>query len=106
MTQKSSYEMRISAGSSDVCSSAIGKVDWYTYSGYRRYHSECHTCHGPDGLGSSFGPNLTQSLKAMSSDDFLALVVNGRQNRIGRASCWERRCQFHYITDVGDSSIT
>jgi len=24
-----------------------GTVDWYTYSGYRRYHSECHVCHGP-----------------------------------------------------------
>ena len=28
---------------------ADGTVDWYTYSGYRRYHSECHVCHGPDG---------------------------------------------------------
>ncbi len=26
---------------------ADGTVDWYTYSGYRRYHSECHVCHGP-----------------------------------------------------------
>jgi len=25
---------------------ADGTVDWYTYSGYRRYHSECHVCHG------------------------------------------------------------
>ena len=29
-----------------------GTVDWYTYSGFRRYHSECHVCHGPDGMGS------------------------------------------------------
>src|SRR5690606_15401613 len=33
-----------------------GTVDWYTFSGYRRYHADCHVCHGPDGLGSSFGP--------------------------------------------------
>ncbi len=26
------------------------KVDWYTYSGYRRYHAECHVCHGPDAM--------------------------------------------------------
>lgn len=57
-----------------------GKVDWYTYSGYRRYHGECHVCHGPDGLGSSFGPSLVQSLKSMSYDDYLEVVVNGRQN--------------------------
>jgi hypothetical protein len=27
------------------------KVDWYSYSGYRRYHAECHVCHGPDVVG-------------------------------------------------------
>ena len=35
-----------------------GTVDWYTYSGFRRYHSECHVCHGPDAEGSSFAPGL------------------------------------------------
>ena len=25
-----------------------GTVDFYTFSGYRRYHSECHVCHGPN----------------------------------------------------------
>jgi len=29
--------------------SADGTVDWYTYSGFRRYHSDCHVCHGPNG---------------------------------------------------------
>ena len=38
---------------------ADGTVDWYTYSGYRRYHSECHVCHGPDGMGSTYAPALT-----------------------------------------------
>ena len=28
-----------------------GTVDWYTFSGFRRYHAECHVCHGPDGEG-------------------------------------------------------
>ena len=40
-----------------------GKVDFGTYNGFRRYHSHCHVCHGPDGLGSSYGPALTESLK-------------------------------------------
>ena len=48
-----------------------GTVDWYTYSGYRRYHSECHVCHGPDGMGSSYAPALKDSLKTMSYADFL-----------------------------------
>jgi methanol metabolism-related c-type cytochrome len=57
-----------------------GTVDWYTYSGYRRYHSDCHTCHGPDGEGSSYGPALKNSLKTMSYSEFETVVVNGRTN--------------------------
>ena len=57
-----------------------GTVDWYTYSGYRRYHSECHVCHGPDGEGSTYAPGLKNSVKAMSYGDFLAVVASGRKN--------------------------
>ena len=59
---------------------ADGTVDWYTYSGYRRYHSECHVCHGPDGMGSSYAPALKDSLKTMSYGDFLGVVASGRKN--------------------------
>lgn len=57
-----------------------GAVDWYTYSGYRRYHSECHVCHGPDGEGSTYAPALKNSLKRISYSDFLGIVVGGRKN--------------------------
>jgi methanol metabolism-related c-type cytochrome len=60
--------------------SADGTVDWYTYSGYRRYHSDCHVCHGPDGMGSSYAPALKDSLKTMSYADFLGVVASGRKN--------------------------
>jgi len=56
-----------------------GTVDWFTYSGFRRYHSECHVCHGPDALGSSFAPGLYDSLKTMSYEGFLEVVINGRE---------------------------
>jgi len=56
-----------------------GTVDWYTYSGFRRYHSECHVCHGPEGLGSSYAPALVDSMKAMDYASFLDVVTNGRQ---------------------------
>jgi methanol metabolism-related c-type cytochrome len=59
---------------------ADGTVDWYTYSGYRRYHSDCHVCHGPDGEGSSYAPALKDSLKSMNYADFLAVVMGGRKN--------------------------
>ncbi|PWE32544.1 c-type cytochrome, methanol metabolism-related [Maritimibacter sp. 55A14] len=57
-----------------------GKVDWLTYSGFRRYHSECHVCHGPDGEGSSYAPALKKSALNMDYYDFVAVVVNGREN--------------------------
>ena len=59
---------------------ADGTVDWYTYSGYRRYHSECHVCHGPDGMGSTYAPALTDSLKSMTYGAFLEVVASGRKN--------------------------
>jgi methanol metabolism-related c-type cytochrome len=59
---------------------ADGAVDWFTYSGFRRYHSECHVCHGPNGDGSSFAPALKASLATMSYGDFTNIVVNGRKN--------------------------
>jgi methanol metabolism-related c-type cytochrome len=59
---------------------ADGTVDWYTFSGYRRYHSECHVCHGPDGEGSTYAPALKDSLKTMSYQQFMDVVINGRKS--------------------------
>jgi methanol metabolism-related c-type cytochrome len=57
-----------------------GTADWYTYSGFRRYHSDCHVCHGPDGEGSTYAPALKDSLKTISYDEFLGVVASGRKN--------------------------
>ena len=57
-----------------------GMVDWYTFSGFRRYHSDCHVCHGPNGEGSSYAPALANSLKTLSYSDFTNVVTNGRKN--------------------------
>lgn len=56
-----------------------GTADWYTFSGFRRYHAECHVCHGPDGQGSSYAPALAQSALNMDYYDFVDVVVNGKQ---------------------------
>jgi methanol metabolism-related c-type cytochrome len=57
-----------------------GTVDWFTYSGFRRYHSECHVCHGPDGEGSTYAPGLSNSLRSIDYGAFANAVVNGRKN--------------------------
>ena len=55
-----------------------GTVDWFTYSGFRRYHSDCHVCHGPDGEGSTYAPALINSLKTISFPDFSNAALLGR----------------------------
>ena len=57
-----------------------GTVDWRTYSGFRRYHAECHVCHGPDGEGSSYAPALKDSVMRMDYYDFYGVVAGGIQN--------------------------
>ena len=57
-----------------------GTVDWYLYSGFRRYHSECHVCHGPDGEGSTYAPALKTSLKTIGYAEFYGVVVSGKQD--------------------------
>ncbi|QXX73693.1 c-type cytochrome, methanol metabolism-related [Methylovirgula sp. HY1] len=57
-----------------------GTVDWYTSVGYLQYGANCMVCHGPDGLGSSYAPNLTNSLKTMSYAEFYGIVVGGKRN--------------------------
>jgi methanol metabolism-related c-type cytochrome len=57
-----------------------GKVDFKTYNGWRRYTESCMRCHGPDGAGSSYAPDLVDSVKHMSKDQFEDIVINGRTN--------------------------
>ncbi|MDX3924523.1 MAG: c-type cytochrome, methanol metabolism-related [Shinella sp.] len=82
-----------------------GTVDWYTYSGYRRFNAECHVCHGADGAGSSFAPNLTSSLKTMTYADFLSTVAEGRKNlSAGKESVMpafgENKNVYCYLDDI------
>lgn len=53
-----------------------GKVDPRTYNGFRRYHASCNHCHGPDGMGSTFGPSLVDRLA--DAEAFRRIVRNGQ----------------------------
>lgn len=61
---------------------ADGTVDWFTYSGFRMYHAECHVCHGPDAMGSTYAPALKDSLKQKNIDyyKFMEIVSSGQKN--------------------------
>ena len=57
-----------------------GTVDWYTSVGYLQYGANCLVCHGPDGLGSSYAPNLTNVLKTMGYAEVYGTVVGGKRD--------------------------
>jgi mono/diheme cytochrome c family protein len=57
-----------------------GKVDARTYNGYRRYHAVCNHCHGPDGMGSSFGPSLVDHLPDIET--FQRIVRDGKSSGV------------------------
>ncbi|MEC5291905.1 c-type cytochrome, methanol metabolism-related [Aurantimonas sp. C2-6-R+9] len=69
------------AGNPTYSMTEDGTADWYTWRGYKKYGANCLQCHGPDGLGSSFAPNLTESLQTLSYFDFVGVVVSGQQNQ-------------------------
>ena len=56
-----------------------GWRDFATYKGWRAYHAECHVCHGPDAMGSTYAPSLMESVKnGLSYDDWFNVIINGR----------------------------
>jgi methanol metabolism-related c-type cytochrome len=59
-----------------------GKYDWYAYNGFRRYHAECHVCHGPEGEGSTYAPSLVKSLQTMDWPSFMQVVASGRERTL------------------------
>ncbi|PZQ49013.1 MAG: c-type cytochrome, methanol metabolism-related [Rhodovulum sulfidophilum] len=56
-----------------------GTVDWYTFSGFRRYNAECSVCHGPDGQGSTYAPALAKSVLRLDYYDVMGIVAGGKQ---------------------------
>ena len=58
-----------------------GQVDYATFSGYRRYHAECHVCHGPDGEGSTYAPALKNSVvHRIDYYQYQQIIASGKQD--------------------------
>ena len=78
-----------------------GVVDFATFNGFRRYHAECHVCHGPDGEGSTYAPALKESVLRMDYYDFMEVVASGRQgtNSVMPAFATNRNV-WCYIDDI------
>lgn len=64
------------------------KLDAATYNGFKLYRNWCARCHGTYGQG-MVGPNLADSLKAISKDEFSNVVLNGKSGTIGSMPAWK-----------------
>mgnify|MGYP001245029593 FL=1 len=66
-------------GDDSLVEMKYGWMDFATYKGWRSYHAECHVCHGPDAMGSTYAPSLMESIRnGLSFDDFFNVIMNGR----------------------------
>lgn len=82
-----------------------GVVDWYTFNGYRRYHADCHVCHGPDGEGSSYAPALAKTMPKVDYGTFLSIVAEGRKSVVGgkevvMPAFGENKNVYCYLDDI------
>jgi len=63
----------------DLVEMKYGWMDFSTYKGWRAYHAECHVCHGPDAMGSTYAPSLMMSVKnGLDYMDFYTIIANGK----------------------------
>ena len=66
-------------GDDSLVEMKYGWMDFATYKGWRAYHAECHVCHGPDAMGSTYAPSLMTSVQqGMTWDAFFDVIINGR----------------------------
>jgi hypothetical protein len=52
-----------------------GRVDRGTYSGWRLFHSGCHSCHGVGGGGTDVAPNLVEKVANYTPKGFATKVL-------------------------------
>jgi len=58
------------------------KVTKTVFHGYAAYNSYCFRCHGEDAIGSSYAPNLRQSLNnGMTESEFTNVAMVGRKDK-------------------------
>jgi len=81
------------ASTSELYSVVDGvKLDEQSYAGFKLFRNWCARCHGTYGQG-MVGPNLADSLKIISKQQFYDTVENGKAGRIGNMPSWNANVQ-------------
>jgi len=64
------------------------ELDANSYNGFKLFRNWCARCHGTYGQG-MVGPNLADSLKRISKEQFFSTVENGKVGTIGNMPAWK-----------------
>lgn len=64
------------------------QLDENSYKGFKLFRNWCARCHGTYGQG-MVGPNLADSLKLISKEQFFNTVENGKTGTIGSMPSWK-----------------
>jgi mono/diheme cytochrome c family protein len=64
------------------------KLDAASYNGFKLYRNWCARCHGTYGQG-MVGPNLADSLRVISKNEFFTTLAEGKTGSIGSMPAWK-----------------
>ena len=73
-------------------------LDASSYNGFKLYRNWCARCHGTYGQG-MVGPNLANSLNALSKNQFMRIVENGKSGIIGSMPAWKGNTKVMEVRD-------
>ncbi len=87
-------------------------LDANSYNGFKLFRNWCARCHGTYGQG-MVGPNLADSLKSISKEEFFTVVENGKAGTIGSMPPWKanakvmegREALYAYMKARSDGAI-
>ncbi len=87
-------------------------LDADSYKGFKLYRNWCARCHGTYGQG-MVGPNLADSLKVISKEEFFNTVENGKSGTIGSMPAWKANAKvmkgrdnlYSYLKARSDGAI-
>lgn len=88
------------------------ELDTASYNGFKLYRNFCARCHGTYGQG-MVGPNLAESLNAISKEEFFNTVEHGKTGTIGSMPAWAsnpkvmkgREDIYNYLKARADGAI-
>ena len=61
-----------------------GKVDIYTHVGWKVFNMSCYSCHGVDAVKTDIAPDLVESLKGMTKNQFITKVLTSYRITVGQ----------------------